>query len=395
MHLKERLCAMILMFLGSLTLSLYGWQQAFRGARKVLYPAQKTFLEQKSSLLIALLARNKILSMLSLSALENSHTAILMWNLGLKSRRESVLRFCLSPLGNIGFLLVASLYLSFNGYLFLGFAFFGFFAIFKRVQPAFWTSLIGLGIFLVGAELSLRQSTLLLNLLGTSEVAFFLADGRFLSVFLLLIASLTFSFILRLEMWSLVLCLGLLVANVISLNGALGVVTGEILASALAWIWHSRALPTTQRSVVLRLSVSSAVGALLGFWVAGQTRIYFDLGFGVNFANYQERLLIFILLISVVVFVQMLVLMPVGHFVAKDLNEPNLETVKYIPASWRLDLSPGVDRWTAGRVQQRLSEIRYHIQGLQSLPSGKIPQALQSRLLTEEKQLSEFLQTPG
>lgn len=319
MHLKERLFVMILMFLGSVTLVLFGFQLALQSAKKLISPLHKTFVEQNGSTLAGMFVRGVFLNIIGLSTKENFEDTLSLWQSGLKARRESVLRFCLASLGYWGALFLAALYLGFSGYFILGFAFFGFISIVqKRTSPALWSMLLGLGIYLVGAEVALRQSSILVNLLGTSEAAFFLADGRFPAVFSLMLLSLILSLLLRLEMWSLIVSLGLLVTNIISFNGALGIVTGELLAVSILWIWKTRTLAAPQKGAVLKLAIASLIGTFLGFWIAGETKTYFDIGFGADFAAYQGRIWSFVSLTGLIVLVHMAVLMPVGHFVAKE-----------------------------------------------------------------------------
>ena len=385
---------MMFIWLGSLALLLFGWNLMWRSVNELASSLHKTLLEKRSPETVYLFARILSLNLSTASAKANVQDGILCWNLALKKRRESVLRLCLSSLGWILPLLVTTLYLGFSGYFVLGVAFFGFFSFTQKyTSKSLWGALCGLGIFLIGSEVSLRQAPMLLNALGAGELTFFLADGRFTAVLSLVLLSLLISMFLNIEMWSLVVALSLLVTNVVSLNGALGLVTGELLALPILMIWRTRKMAVVQKRTILLFGLSSMIGTLLGFWMAGELRSILGLGFSDEFSAYQGRIMQIVLLTTVVLGVQILVLMILGHFLSKETEADVFDGVGYLDSSWKTDLSPALKEWLDARVSQRLSEIRYHIQGLQSLPAGKVPVPVQNRLILEEKQLSDFVQS--
>jgi hypothetical protein len=82
-----------------------------------------------------------------------------------------------------------------------------------------------------------------------------------------------------------------------------------------------------------------------------------------------------------------------GHFGSK-LKVDEIQEIRYVPKSWTEQelLSSEALIWIRAKVQKRLSEIRYHRQGLQTVKEGQIPEVLQARLKAEENQLSRFLQ---
>lgn len=385
---------MMFIWLGSLALLLFGWDLLWQSFRELTATLHKTLLEKKSPQTIYLFSRVLSLNLSTASARANVQDGILCWNLGLKKRRESVLRLCLSSLGWFLPLIMATFYLGISGYFILGLAFFGFFNIVQaKTSKAVWRALFGLGLFLGAAEISLRQAPVLLSSLGTSDLTFFLADGRFGAVCAWVVLGLVLSLLISIEMWSLVVALSLLVINVISLNGALGLVLGELLALPLLMSWRTRNISSTQKKTVLFFSLSSILGSLLGFWFAGELRSVLGLGFSDAFSAYQGRILQILLLVSVILITQTVVLMILGHFLSKETAADGVEGAIYLDRSWKADLSPVLKDWLDARIAQRLNEIRYHIQGLNSLPPGKIPVPVQNRLLREEKQLSDFVQS--
>lgn len=52
--------------------------------------------------------------------------------------------------------------------------------------------------------------------------------------------------------------------------------------------------------------------------------------------------------------------------------------------------SRGVMAWAKAKIHKRLSEIRYHLQGLTTLKEGQVPEHIQVRLKSEEQELTKL-----
>jgi hypothetical protein len=249
------------------------------------------------------------------------------------------------------------------------------------------------GIFLLGGDLALRNSSVLLNLLGTGDLVFFLADGRFLSVLGILFIGVLLTFFVSVEFWSVCLALTLLIANVISVNGALALFAGERIGRMLLFWFRSRELNQDCRRIGWQFAVVSASGAFFGFMIAGILRGDAGIGFNGDMDLSRQKTLEFLSLAAVILVIQFLSQMVWGHFGSK-LAVDEIQEGRYVPKSWteqELISTEALD-WIRAKVHKRLSEIRYHRQGLQTVKEGQIPEVLQARLKAEEDQLSRFLQ---
>lgn len=242
--------------------------------------------------------------------------------------------------------------------------------------------LLMMGLFLLGGELTFRNSSVLITSLGQSDLAFLLADGRFLAMSFLMGFSFLVTLAVRLEFWSVALALCLLTSSTISINGALGLLVGERVAH-LALFWRrTRGLTHECERAGNFLTLSSFAGLMVGFFVVGTFR---------DGILIQDKSLFLILMLVTLLLFQFVGQMIWGHFASqKTFNDPT--EVKYLGPSWidqGLFMSGG-QAWAKEKVQGRLGEIRYHIAGLKSLPEGSVPAPLKARLLDEEKQLSQL-----
>ncbi|WP_415062253.1 hypothetical protein [Bdellovibrio sp.] len=382
---------MILMWLGSFVLMMFGLTESQKQLAHLFAKLQRAFLEKGLETTTGkMFSRTLVITALEASPQKSLYSGMALYNLRVLSLKASNLLMCLSTLGAWWVVILGLLFLSFNGFFLLGVCVLGltgFGLTPKTRQLLKW--IFATGVFLVGGEMMLRNASVISTLLGQGEAAFVLADGRFGAVFMILLASLFISFVVRVEFWSLVMGLGLLVTNTLSFNGALGLVAGERIARMILFWWQTRNLNQECRRIGLQFSLVSIVGVIVGFLVAGEIRSLFYLGFSSDLSSFQERSLQFVLLFAVMLGFQFAAQMIWGHF-GSQVKVDEIQEGKYIPSSWvEMELtSNGIMAWAKQKVHKRLSEIRYHLAGLSSLKEGQVPENIQARLQEEEKQLS-------
>lgn len=387
---------MILMWLGSFVLMMFGLTESQKQAAALFANLQKNFFEKGFETTTGtMFVRALDVVVLEASPQRSLYSGLALYNLRILSLRASNLIMCLSTLGAWWVLILGLLFLSFNGFFLLGLCALGLIGVWKAPKAKLILKWVfATGIFLIGGETMLRNSSVVQTLLGQSELAFFLADGRFVSVLGILLLGILLSFIVQIEFWSLILALSLLLTNTLSFNGALALVTGERIARMLLFWWRSRGLNQDCRRIGLQLSMTSIVGALVGFLIAGEARNVLYLGFSSDLSSFQDKSLQFVLLFAVILFCQFFAQMVWGHF-GSQVKVDELQEAKYFPASWNEFelLSGAAVTWAKDKVHKRLSEIRYHLQGLSSLKDGQVPEHIQLRLKQEEQQLSSLDQS--
>ncbi len=259
---------MILMWLGSFVLMLFGLSESQKHLAHLLAGMQKNILDQglNNVVLQKMFVRALGVVVLETSPQRSLYSGMALYNLRVMDLRPCNLQMALSPLGSWWVLILGVLFLNLNGFFLLGFCALGLFSglmttTFKNILK--W--IFATGIFFVGGELLLRNSSILQTLLSQSEWAFFLADGRFSSVFVLLFLAVLVSLIVQIEFWSLALALSLLLTSTLSFNGALGLVAGERIGRMILFWWRSRSLNQDCQRIGRQLSIVSILGVVAGF----------------------------------------------------------------------------------------------------------------------------------
>lgn len=385
---------MILMWLGSFALIVFSYLATQKYLNQRLSPLQSKFLVTKAKESdVALVLRSLSVVAMDVSPLKTIFTAIAKLNTQVGKERESLIQLCMASVGYWWTLILASLYLSLNGGFLLGLSLLALipFLIPQTLRRTFY--FVGcIGLFLLGSELALKNSSILQTYLGTSDFAFFLADGRWPAVFALLGLGLVFGILVRIELGSLFLAMALLVSNNISLNGAIALVAGELIGMMLFTLSQAWRVDEKTRSYVVKFAGAGILGLVIGLFVALQVRSYFVFSFSGERGQYQDKLMTLIFLVAVVLFIQTAVQMLWGHFAIRN-NKVETSAVHYYPSQWMewglLSLSQA--EFVEDGLNKRLSEIKYHAQGVKSLEAGKIPEQVLARLKTEEEELSRIL----
>lgn len=382
---------MILMWLGSIALMMFGFLSARRAFQEIFSQFSISLIEKEfSPSPVPSLLKSSIFALLQPSPMQTQYGAISFLSLKKWGTRSSVLMMCTSVLGVVFVLVLGFLFANLSGALLMGV---GSFYLMSHRLSEMMKSILKLiffcGLFLIGGEIALRSSSILQTLLGQSEFAFFLADGRFSAVLPLLFLALVFSLILDFEYWSYVLGLSLLLTNVISINGALALVSGELLGRQVFLAIRTWGQDATVSKLTRGFVAVSLFGIFFGFLLAGEARSIFDLGFTQDFTSSQAKLFDFVTMIALLHAVWFLAAMIWGHFAGNKTYEPTDKAI-YPPTSWwdQALFTNEVEVLQQKTITQRLSEIRYHLKGLETIDKAQIPGPIQARLVTEEKDLS-------
>ena len=371
---------MILMWLGSFALMLYGLSES-RNALANLFSSLFKNLDSKSAI------ANSVL--LEASPQKSLYSGMALYNLRVLDGTSSVFMMCLSSLGAWWVFLLAFLFMKINGLVALGLAAILFLSFLPAKVSSLRKGLIAVGIFLLGGEMMLRQSSMLSLMMGESNLAFFMADGRFGAVLVLFLLAAVLSAFVEIEFWSLVLGMALLISNTVSLNGALALFAGERVGRVLLFWWRTQKLNQACRHLGKFFGWVSSSGAVLGLFVAGAIRESSSWGYSSGMISVQDKLSFYLVLCLVICLFQFASQMVWGHF-ASRIKVVDLQEAKYFPTFWleRKLLADSVRVWARGKVHQRISEIRYHQQGLNTVKAGQIPEIMQNRLRDEEQQLA-------
>ncbi|WP_413559824.1 hypothetical protein [Bdellovibrio sp. HCB209] len=385
---------MILMWLGSFVLMMFGLTMSQKNASALFQKFQRSFLDKglEQSSMFKMFQYCLDVVLLEASPQKSLYSGMALYNLRIVGLRPAVLVMCLSTLGAWWVAGLGMLFLSFNGSFLLGLCLLGLIsvALTPKVRGVLnW--ILGAGLFLIGGELMLKNSSVLIMSLGQSEFAFFLADGRILAVVSLLLAAIAISLVVRVEFWSLVLGLSLLFVNVISLNGAIALIAGERIGRMLLFWWHSRGLNQDCRRIAKQFSLVSIAGVIVGLLLAGEVRVTMNMGYTSELTAYQDKSVQYVILFLIILMVQFIAQMVWGHF-GGTAEVDEIQDAKYITPVWLSEefASPGVYQWAKAKIHKRLSEVRYHRQGVGTLQQGQVPEHIQVRLQEEEAALARL-----
>jgi hypothetical protein len=185
--------------------------------------------------------------------------------------------------------------------------------------------------------------------------------------------------------------LSLLFVNVLSLNGAIALIAGERIGRMILFWWHSRSLNQDCRRIGWQFALTSIIGVLLGMLLAGEVRVTLNMGYTSEMASYQEKSAQYVILFMVILMVQFVAQMVWGHF-GGNAQVEEIQDPKYISDVFVSEefASPGILSWAKTKIHKRVSEVRYHLQGLTTLKEGQIPEHIQVRLKAEEAELAKL-----
>lgn len=390
---------MLIIWLGAFFLLLFSFdrlQRSLRGLTSGLVIQSLEGLQSRSfsqTLKFGLLA-----SAAMASPAEQALWALRQLNWRLLSRRSSLLLLCLAPIGSWLWIGTGLFFLKVNGLLLLGLAGFAFVLIqwikvfykSKYVESAAEV-LMWLGVIYFSGEALLRTHSVFQTVLGTGEWAYLLVDKRWSALSLLFVIGLVKSVLLPFQGWSFWLGLALVPLGSLSLVGALALMSAEMLVSIFRSAWQFRRTNMECRQAALQWSLVSALGIAFGFFVV--LSLIPTLGWGGFAAGDLWGLSLQVIQVFVILaFTRFVAGMAWGHFVSPlqvaEMQEPFFaKGALFVGAE-----DSSLMKWSHGRVEKRLGEIQYHLQGIETLPSERIPGHLKQRLLDEKAQLASLAQ---
>lgn len=376
---------MTLIWFGSFALMLGGvW--LFRKylelvMHETLFQVYPKLSHEKST--IPLMTRTLFVSALSTPE-QNLRLALMGWNLRLIAKRNTMVLLCLTHVGVFISLALGFLYLKFNGLFLLSAAL----LLLTPLKESFKNRVmlvVALGFFLLGAELSLKNMSVIQSTLGQSDWAFFLADGRFKAVAFFAVCSFVLGLFIRLQGWSLFLGMALVAGGVISFNGALGIILGELLSFYLVSIFYARHFAPIEFTWTKVWAALGATGAVLGFWLAGEMR-----AFNYEFAQssqLSEKTALLVICAVVMHILPLALQMAWGHFACK--KEIDEAPIRYLSLKVFKDngLTNAASNFVMQKFSTRISEIRYHWMGVQNLKPNEVPPFMLERLKRELAEL--------
>lgn len=307
---------MLLMWLGPLALMFFGIEMFRRSLERGLEHWQRPFLRMPASVSTpGMLARGVLAALAQAAIRPNQCKALELLDSQRISRRFAILLFCLAACGAWSHLLIASLMGQISGFYLLAIAVVFYLSDVWLGRGGLIAKILGsLGVALVGAEAALRSQSILLSVLGESEWSFLLADGRWGAQLLWFAVAVLVTLLFSVEAWSLFVSLLLVAAGSLSLNGAMALMLGESLATALWLAWKGR--PFGARA--LKANILSVV---LAFFLCGWWRESLAADFSADLSQVTLRTQQVVIFYGLILAMQTLVLMIWGHFEALRPDE--------------------------------------------------------------------------
>ncbi|WP_413290013.1 hypothetical protein [Bdellovibrio sp. HCB337] len=375
--------------------AMIGGAYVFRyGISLVLSPLQHQFLKlPEPTSILKMVTVTKLCDVSQGSFLQNQYSAMALINSRSFSRRYSILLLCLSAAGLWTTMLAMLLTWQMDGTIFgiltgvLAIA-----SYWWRMGRAWAAVTLGLYVLLMGGFSVLRYQDSLLSFLGESEFHFLLADGRFAAQLVWLAAAFVLTLVIRVESWTVFLALALLGAGSLSLNGAIAMVIGEMLAHVAVLMWKSRKLNQDTQKTAKLYALSSMIGLVIGFVLAGGVREVFSWGFTFDTNPLTEKSLQFFTMYFVVVAAQCAASMTWGHFAAqKKIDE--VQKGDYFSIKWisRGLVSNSIGTYVLNKLHERLDLLVAQKRELDAKERARIPQAFLQEHDREVTTLSMWL----
>lgn len=320
--------------------------------------ASTAFFEKSATPSFRLFVQSAILAMSDPAPSRARLQSLLTQEFRLRHWRSNLLWLVMGPMALwLPVLLTFSIF-RLNSHFVLGFA--GLllaFASFVRPLRAVAWGLGSLGVFLWTMESSLRSSSSLLSGAG-QEVVFWLADGRALSVLLLLILAAAVSALSRIQFFFFCLSVVLLAMGWVSLSGAVALWMGERLGLALGDAWRARGLREGPQRMVQLWVKASLIGTVIGFVILALARGAFEpssIGGGAAAFGRLEAFVWLSLLVELPVWLSALIL---GHLASAHTPDDLFSQAK---AAHALLDDPAVHRaklWLKAGLLERQGQIQ-------------------------------------
>lgn len=310
---------MILIWLGSWALMLFGFEMS--------QAELSSFLKSKT--------KNAFLKILtSVSPQRSLYAGAVGMSAGRLSMKEGLTLMSFDFLGAWWVFLLSGLFLNIQGLIFVGLGWLIFANVYRIPKIRYILKFsFATGVFLVGGESLLRQSAMLQSMLGESGIAFWLVDGRLPAVLSIVLLGLVLGLFIRLQFWSLILALCLLISSTISFSGALALFAGELLAHCCLLAYRSRQFSAGLRNLVRKWSVASGAGVLVGLFGTWYLKELLNWGSSFGMNGSEERSSQFLILAAVLILMQGFFQMVAGHFLSRSVPKGDPASMP-IPSWW-------------------------------------------------------------
>ncbi|MBC7371240.1 MAG: hypothetical protein H7326_06730 [Bdellovibrionaceae bacterium] len=327
------------------------------------------------------------------SFLQNQYGAMALLNSRSYSKHYAVLLLCLGILGMWTTLFGALVLWKIEASYFIAAAVVFYFSErwFSRGRQIF-KMLLGLGMLSMGSAMLIQAQPQIIALLGESDFHFLLADGRFGAQLALLLGSFIVTAFIGLESWTVFVGIAFLVSGTLSLNGAVALVIGELLAHVWVIAWRARKLNQDAKSVSISYAIAGSCGLILGFFIAGLLRTVFAWGYTFEGNELENRVWQFLAMFIVIIFSQLIPLMVWGHFAARKKLE-EIQKGEYFARSWLHQglLSKSFIAFVIANLEKRLGLLEKQTRGLSPEELKQVPATFQKQHETEIANLSQWI----
>lgn len=385
----------MILWIANLTILMTGLF-LFRGAISHLGAHfQRRFLglPEKGVSTIKMLIETKLCAISHGSFLQNQYGAIGLLNSRSYSKHYSVLLLCLGILGSWTTFIAAALLWRIEGYYFIAAGvLFYFSARWLGKGRQIFKMLMGLGLVSIGSAMLVQAQPQLNSILGESDFHFLLADGRFPAQLILLVGAFFVTALIGLESWTVFVGIAWLISGTLSMNGAVALVIGELLAHVWVIAWRSRRLNQDVKRISVSYALWSSGGLLIGFLLAGLLRTLFSWGYSFEGNELENRVWQFLTMYSAVILSQLLLLMLWGHFAArKRLDE--IQVGEYFSAEWIHQglVSKSFLKFILEKLETRLTHLRSQSRNLNSDERVQVPVTFLKHHEFEIDQLSKWI----
>ncbi len=323
------------------------------------------------------------------SFIQTQYSAVALMNSRSFSKHYAVLLLCLSGVGLWTTAIGIALAWQISGEILLAAALVLYFYLhWAKKGLGLFKLVAGLGGFLKGAELVLQRQSILFSALGESEFHFLLADGRFPAQICWLVVAFVLTLLIGIESWAVIVGLVLLIAGSLSLNGAVAIVLGEMLAHGWLLWWRSRKMNQDVQTTTKAYALVNTVGLVIAFFAAGLFRNGFIWTFSLGSNQLIEKSWQFLSMYLLIVIVQCLTVLTWGHYAAKK-KVGEVQTGEYFPTQWisRGLISVGILDFIIQKLNERLDLLSAQQNALNTKDRAQIPAAF---LKIHEREIAQL-----
>lgn len=387
---------MLVIWLGSLGLVCFGFVFSQKALQGLLTPLRENSLDSINNRDFKMMLRGVVAYVIaSVSEKESSVLSISAYNYRLAPRRGALLMLSLATLGLWWPLTLSWGYFQYNGLLFLGVGSLLWILPWGTLKNKNRRSMMvqfffGVGLFYLGAEVLMRNAGVLAGLLGESRIAFWLVDKSIESLLAVAFVGFLISLLVKVEMFTLILGMSLMLSSNISFVGALFLIIGERISVIAINLYLGSKTNQNVNASLKHFSMASGVGLVIGGFASISISQMLNWG-GIFGADPQVRNHQFILSITIILFFQFVAQMIWGHF-ASPKKEDEMQDIKYLEMHLISEkISTLAHEWVMLGLKIRLDKIQDHMMEMGKMSGSSIPLSLQKKLQDEELVIKKII----